>query len=119
MGFSYITHKNKQILFIDYKPCKGAPDMIKLINEVAVEYQSKPGPFLVLNDFTGNIGTKEFMQHANTLAKIFNPKTKKSAMLGINSGIRQLLVQAYMRLAGRKILLCSSKEEALDYLVSL
>ncbi|HAN79679.1 MAG TPA: hypothetical protein DCQ31_18910 [Bacteroidales bacterium] len=103
-------------MFIDYTQCKSSAEMIQVLEAVAHEIGTNPGPFITLNDFTGNAASREYMKRASELAKIFDPKTKKSAVLGIH-GITKLLLQAYNHLVKNKQVPFETKEEAMNYLV--
>lgn len=118
MGYSFIHHKGRKILYIDYTQCKSLDEMLTVLDSVRELYEKSNESFYVINDFTGAYGSSEFLNKAKELgAKLFSKKTKKSAILGV-TGIKKILVQAYNMVVKHKIVLCDSKLEALDYLAS-
>ncbi|MDF1546327.1 MAG: hypothetical protein P1P88_00805 [Bacteroidales bacterium] len=117
MPFSYIEHKGKKILFIDYTKCKSIDEMIKLLEDVRREYEKSSGKFLALNDFTGTYGSTDFMNRAAKHKDFFDEKTLKTAVLGI-TGIKKILLNGYNAFVKNKQIPFNTKTEALDYLVS-
>lgn len=116
MSLSYITHKGKRIMFIDYKQCKSTNEMLNVLEQVRQEYEKSVGPFLTLNDFTGTYGSSEFMNAAQKHKELFDSKTIKTAVLGI-TGIKKILLNGYNAFVKKKQVPFDTKEEALDYLV--
>ena len=116
MGFSYITHKGKKVLFVDYTKCKTPEEMIVLLEKAKDEYENSSVKILGLSDFTGTFGTDAFMKRAKKLGPYFDQKTDKSATIGI-VGIKKILLQAYNRFIKIKNIPFNTKQEALDYLV--
>ncbi|HAN79680.1 MAG TPA: hypothetical protein DCQ31_18915 [Bacteroidales bacterium] len=103
-------------MYVDYRNCKSAAEMIQVLDGVAEEYNRNTGPFYTINDFRGSIGTKEFMKRASELSKIFDPKTKKTTVLGI-TGLKRLLLNGYNQLVKSKLVPFDTVDEALEYLV--
>ena len=118
MNISYINHKNKRIIYVDYRGCKCEDDLLLVINKLKEHYERTTENHILLNDFTGAFGTRNFMKHANKLGtEIFDARTTKTAALGIE-GLRLVLLTAYNKVVKNKIMHFNSKEEALEYLVS-
>jgi len=117
MPYSFITHKGKKILFVDYKPCKSIDEMVKLLDDIRQLYEKSSESFLALNDFTGTFGSNEFMSHAKKHKELFDRKTIKTAVLGI-TGIKKILLNGYNVFVKNKQMPFESKEQALEYLVS-
>lgn len=118
MGMSYIEHKGKKVLFVDYSGCKTSEDMVALLDKVREEFLNTSGKFLTLNNFNNTFGTQEFMDKANRYGKeIFDERTEKTAVLGI-TGIKKILLTGYNQFVKNKQKPFSTKEAALDYLVS-
>lgn len=116
MSLSYIYHKGKKILFIDYSNCKRIEDMLSVLDEVKKEFKKTSDNFLTLNNFNNAFGSKEFMAKANKYAKeIFDKRTTKSAVLGI-TGIKKILLNGYNNFVKNKQVPFDTKEKALDYL---
>ncbi len=116
MSLSYITHKGKRILFIDYTQCKSTPEMLKILDDVRKEYEKPGEPFLAINDFTGTYGSSEFLNAAQKHKELFDSKTIKTAVLGI-TGIKKILLNGYNAFVKKKQMPFDSKAEALEYLV--
>jgi len=117
MGLSFLTHKGKRILFVDYTQCKNTNEMIKILEEVKKEYEKPGGQYLTLNDFTGTYGSSEFMNAASKHKELFDSKTIKTAVLGIY-GIKKILLNGYNAFVKKKQMPFDTKEEALEYLVN-
>lgn len=116
MGISYIQHKGKKIMFIDYSQCKTIEQTLDVLEQVRKEYEKTDGQLLTLNNFEGAFGSSEYMKKASQYGKeIFNKKTAKNAALGV-TGIKKILLQGYNTIVKDKIKPFDSKEEALDYL---
>lgn len=116
MGISYITHKGKKILYIDYSQCKTIESTLELLEQVKQEYLKTTGEIRTLNNFEGAFGSSEYMKKANQYGKeIFNQRTAKNAALGI-SGIKKILLLGYNAIVKDKIMPFETKEAALDYL---
>ena len=116
MSLSYITHKGKRILFVDYTHCKTVDEMVKVLDDVKKEYEKSPGNILAINDFNGTFGSSEFLNAAKKHKQLFDGKTHRSAVLGI-TGIKKILLNGYNAFITNKQMPFDTKEEALEYLV--
>ncbi len=117
MSISYINHKEKKILYIDYTQCKSSEELILVLHKVRDEYKNSNEMFLSVSDFTGTFGSKEYMDEAKKIGKeVFDDKTLKSALLGI-TGIKKILLNAYNLIVKNKLVPFDNKEDALEYLV--
>jgi hypothetical protein len=116
MSVSYITHRNKQVLLIEYKECKTIADTLIVLDEIKDEFLKTTGIWLTLHDFSSAYGSTEFMNKANQYAKqYFNSRPSKNATFGLK-GIKKVLLQGYNLVVKDKIVPFDSMEEALDYL---
>ena len=116
MSIKYITHKGKQILYIDYTKCTTVEETLAVLELVKVEYLKSNELLLTLNNFTGAYGSSEYMKKANQYAKeIFNNRTAKNAAIGI-TGIKKILLYGYNAIVKDKIMAFDTEKEALDYL---
>jgi hypothetical protein len=117
MSVSYINYKGKKVLFADYTKCKNTQDMLIVLEETKKEFEKSNQMILIIDDFTGNTGSIEFMQRAKQLGKeIFDNRTSKAACLGI-TGIKKILLNGYNTIVKNKLVPFETKEEALEYLV--
>ena len=116
MSLSYLTHKGKRILFVDYTNCKTVEEMVKVLDDVRKEYEKSPGNILAINDFTGTFGSSDYLNAAKKHQKLFDEKTLKSAVLGI-TGIKKILLNGYNAFVSKKQVPFDTKTDALEYLV--
>ena len=117
MSVSYIIHKGKKIMIVDYTRCKTAQETISVLEAVKDEYLKTDEMIISLNDFRDAYGSNEFMKRANQLGKeLFDKRTLKTAAIGV-TGIKKILVNAYNVFVKNKVTLFNTKEEALDWLV--
>jgi len=116
MSVSYIIHKGKQILYIDYSNCKCIADTIDVLEEVKNEFYITSGIWLTLNDFRIGYGSVEFLKKAIKYAQeIFNTRPSKNAAIGV-VGYKNGLLLGYNFVINEKVVAFDTMEEALDYL---
>ena len=117
MSISFLQHKGKKIVYVDYSHCKTEKELLTVLFELRDVYKNSSENFITLSDFTGTFGSRNFMKEANRLGKeLFDAQTKKSSVLGI-TGLRKVLLQAYNAIMKNKLVPFETKKEALDYLV--
>jgi len=117
MSVSYVFHKNKKIMIVDYTKCKTVQDTLDVLEKVRQEYLKTNEMIISLNDFRDAYGSNEFMKRANQLGKeLFDQRTIKTAAIGV-VGLKKILVSAYNVFVKNKINIFDTKEEALDWLV--
>lgn len=116
MGYEWIEYKGKKILYVDYSACKTKEEMLAQLEIMADVFDKSGGNVLSLTNFTGNYGSKEFMERAKELADVFRRNRKKSAVLGI-VGAKKVLLQAYTLLTRDNMMPFDSREKALEYLI--
>lgn len=115
MPVSWITYKEKKILFIDLKHLE-KEQMLEVIEEQKKIIDKSPVPVLLLNDFTDTFASEEYMDRAKKYGKEQKDKIKKTALVGIQ-GIKKFLAHIYIQFSGNEnTKLCSSMEEAKEYL---
>jgi hypothetical protein len=117
MALSYILHKGKKIMYIDYSKCKNLDEMLAVLDSAKKEYEKTTESYLTINDFSNTFGSKDFMNKAKELGPvIFDKRTIKSAIIGV-TGIKRILLQAYNTVVKNKQVPFDTKDEALEYLV--
>lgn len=117
MSVSYIFHKGKKVMVVDYTKCKTVQETLAVLEQVKQEYQKTNDMIISLNDFREAYGSKEFMDKATQYGKeIFNKRTLKTAAIGV-TGLKKILVNTYNAFVTNKLMIFDTKEEALDYLV--
>ena len=117
MSISIINHQGRDIVFVDYQQCKSIEEAIETVAESEKFLLSYPGEALVLVDITGIIGSKEYMDRAKEMGKKVDHKVAKRAILGV-TGLKMVLLQGYTRLTKSNTQPFSSRDEALDFLIS-
>ena len=118
MAVSYIYHKGKKIMYIDYSNCKTTEETLKVLEQVRQEYLKTNGMMITLSDFTGGYGSKEFMSKATQLGKeLFNQRTSKTAAIGVTA-MKKVLINSYNMFVTNKLHVFDAKEQALDFLAT-
>lgn len=115
-GYSQITHKGKEINYVDYRGMS-LEQMLKTLNEAekrSLERNSPGG--LVLINITGVFAVKEFMQRAKEVGNTTGPLTAKSAIVGI-TGTKKILLNTYNILSRAYTRAFNNEESAKDWLV--
>jgi beta-galactosidase GanA len=115
MNVSWITHKNKKILYVDYRELN-EEEMLKQLDYESELIMQQPEPILYLGDFTNTIATTNFMNKANDWGKKTEKNTARSAVLGIN-GMKSVLLNMYNLFTGARMRSFNNMEEAKEYLV--
>lgn len=121
MALTWIKHKNKDILYIDYSHFQ-LEEILPQMRKAAEICVNSDDRVLLLANFT-DVGLgrsnerKKLLDECLSMGKnIFEPNTEKSAIIGI-SGIKKMFYSMYIRFTNHSMKLFNSKEEALDYLV--
>lgn len=117
MSISIIKHKGKDIVFTDYTHCKTPDETVQVVNEAEKFLLAYPGKALVMIDVTGAHGSKEYMERAKEVSKKVSHKVAKRAVVGI-SGLKMILFQGYTRIIKGNTRPFSTREEALEFLIS-
>jgi hypothetical protein len=117
MSVSYIIHKGKKVMIVDYTKCKTVQETLDVLDLVRQEYLKTNDMIISLNDFSEAHGSNEFMNKAKQLGKeLFDKRTTKTAAIGV-VGLKKILVNAYNVFVKNRIYIFDNKEEALDWLV--
>ncbi len=116
---SVIQYQEKEIVLLDFSNGRpqdtvGAiPEAMKLIAERGQKTKS-----LVLTDVTGAIYNKDVAEGIKDLVKNNTPYIKASAVVGAD-GVRLILLQTVIYLSRRDLKTFSTRQEAMDWLVSV
>ena len=117
MSLDWIDYKGKKILFIDLKGAS-QDEMLRIIEEQKKLIDKSIKPVLLLNDFSGTVASKEYMDKAKEYGKEQKQKIKKTALLGIQ-GMKKFLAKVYVRISdNQNTKVFDTIEEAKEYLVS-
>lgn len=118
MPVSYITHKGKEILHVDFKDIKNKTVVLGEIDEMAKFYRESTKEILLLLDVRGTFTDPEVMDKLKSYGKtVFKGKSRKRAILGV-SGVKKLLLKAYSTVTNTSLAAFEDIEEAKDYLAS-
>ncbi|MFP4365071.1 MAG: hypothetical protein ACLFR1_14510 [Spirochaetia bacterium] len=111
-----LEENGKQIVYMEF-PESGAMDEIdQVISEgKGIIHSSDPESVLALSNIKFQDPNPDIMKAIEGFTKSNKPYIKKSAVIGI-SGVKKALVNAIAGITGRNMKVCSSKEEAIDYL---
>lgn len=119
MGVSWITYKNKKILYVDYRGCKDGSDSIPILHEAIKIEKESPGGLLLLQNYEGTYANDEFFKEIKILGKEVKDKLFKNALVGFN-GVKKVLLSGYILFSGEKtIKTFNNEEEAKEWLVSI
>ena len=115
---NWITHKDKQILYSDYRGLRE-----KEVVEVYVEGEEilarLPAPTMTLGDFRGAYVGVNLMKIVKERGGLHTEKINKVALLGI-TGLKGILLEGYMHVWGDvmrdRVKLFETEEEAKEWL---
>ncbi|MBN2351004.1 MAG: hypothetical protein JXD23_00435 [Spirochaetales bacterium] len=117
MNPSWIEYKGKSILYFDYRRVKDTLESLRILRKGFELIIRSDGNVLILQNFEGAVANDEYMAEVKTLGKTARDKVKKNACVGI-TGIKRLLLQAYVAFSGEKTLRTFETEEgAKEWLV--
>lgn len=115
MPVSFIVHKGKKILYIDYSGIKKREEMIANLHEAVRQYKQTPENLRTLINVTDAAASKEWMAESKKYGKDLSGQTIKGAIIGV-TGVKKILLQAYNAVSQGSLKPFESKDEALDYL---
>ena len=114
-GYSIITHKGKEIVYVDYRAVKSEQEMIEILESTGQFLLDENVPRRVLSNITGVYVLPRFMKRAKELGKKTNHLTSKEAIVGI-TGPKKTLLKFYNLFTGVDMKPFDNEEEAKDYL---
>lgn len=118
-GVSWIEHKSKKILFIDFKGCLAEKEMLGIVFIAQQQIKLIEGEYLQLSDVSSVFATPNFMRTLKNVAKQTPHTASRRAIVGVTNLARRILLQAYvMSLGTHSIKPFKNLEEAKDWLVS-
>jgi len=118
MPVSYINHKGREILYIDLTESKSEQRSLELLEETKDAYLKANEKLLVLVNTQGAFVSTEVSSRMKEYSKLyFKDRAEKRVFVGV-SGLKKIIMRAYMSIAGENIKLMDDLEEAKDYLVS-
>jgi hypothetical protein len=112
----WITHKEKKVLYADYKGLTNDDEVLSLFLVEAKFMVESPTKVLSLADYTGVNANKRIMAELKRLGnEVYKVKCEKTAVLGV-TGIKAVLLITYNMLTKHQVVPFNSEQEALDYL---
>ena len=118
MPISTITHQGKEIVYVDYSPCKTEEERFDVLQQTANHLIKHPGGALVLANFTGQFGRREFMNKAKELEAKYGHNVAKRAVIGVD-GLKKVLLMGFNRFSqSKKSVPFDTRAEALEYLTT-
>ena len=113
----FVTHRGKQILFIDLTNCI-AEEVIELLPEVQRTVTAQPPKsVLTLSDLTGAQFSRAAVTRMKEVAVFDRPYVQRAALVGAES-LPQVFYEALRTFSQREFRRFNALEEAMDWLVS-
>lgn len=114
-GYSIITHKGKEILYVDYQGLQ-TEEVVNLMKE-ATEFALKENrPLLRLSNMTDVFAVKEVVDTGKACGKRTEHLTIKRAAVGI-TGAKKVLLNAFNRFTGNNAKAFDHLADAKDWLI--
>ncbi len=117
MSVHWIDYKGKKILYVDYRGQRSNEEHFQTLEEQAKILSSMETRCLILTNYEGTRATPEYMNRVKQLGQeVFDPKVERAAVLGI-TGLKEILLRAYIALTKQNVRPFDSEVEALEWLV--
>lgn len=117
-GSEIIKHKNKEIVIVDLSKCD-PEKTFGILKEAAVKIsQFAPKSALILTDSTDAVYNGEVSSAIKEFSAGNTPYVKGSAVVGADA-MRKILVSAVRMVTKRDIRTFDTREDAMEWLVSL
>ena len=119
MAVSWTEHKDKKILYVDYRGCKNDDELLKVLQEHIDIEKKAPSGLLVLANYTGAYVGLHYMQEVKKYGQeLRKSKSPRTGVVGVD-GLKKLAFSGYMAFTGDKNTKAfDSENEAKDWLVS-
>ena len=117
-GVNQIEHKSKIIFIADHKGAQG--DEVIKNQELMLQMIKDTGKTDILNltDMTDVYTTPEVHTKMKEVGNEILKYSKKSAIVGMSTGAKNLLISTFIKLSGKPMKLFNDIEEAKEWLVS-
>jgi len=114
----FIEHKDKQILLVDFSGIKPGEEFNEAVEESKKIIHSQPEKsVLALFDATDGHFDQEVINKLKEFAASNTPYIKTSALVGV-TGLLNIALMTISKFAGRDFKTFSTREEALEWLVT-
>jgi len=110
---SKISHKGKEIIYVDYSGLQIDDEMIALLNISKEMIGNKK--FSMLADYTNAYAPAKYLKAANDYTNETKSLGGKTAFIGI-TGAKEIILKGMIRITGANYKIFNSKQTALDYL---
>ncbi|NQZ76828.1 MAG: hypothetical protein HRT61_12125 [Ekhidna sp.] len=118
MPIDYITHKGRKILYVDLSESKSEKRSLELLEETREAYEKAVGELYVLVNTEGAFINTTISEKMKKYGKLyFRDRAKSRAFVGV-SGLKKIIMTAYMKVTGGNLKLFNDLEEAKDYLAA-
>lgn len=118
MPVSYITYKEKDILYVDLTQSKSEKQSLELLEETKEAYLAASQKLLVLVNTEGAFVNAVVSSKMKQYGKMyFKNRAEKRAFVGIQ-GLKKLILKAYTKMVGGNIRVFDDLDSAKEYLVS-
>jgi len=112
----FVTHRGKQILFIDLTNCI-AEEVIELLPEVQRTVTAQPPKsVLTLSDLTGAQFSRAAVTRMKEVAVFDRPYVQRAALVGAES-LPHVFYEALRTFSQREFFRFKAREEAMDWLL--
>ena len=118
MPVSYITHKGRKILHVDFKDMKSKEAVLANLEEMKKHYLEATEKIYLLLDVRGTFTDPEVMDRLKNYGKNhFKGRSEKRAVLGV-VGVKKILLKGYNLFTKTEVQPFDDEEKAKDYLAS-
>lgn len=115
----FVEHKGKRILLEDFSAVKPGDEFKQTLDQAALTIRSQPPKsVLAVFDATDANFDMESLTALGEFVKKNTPFMKYATVVGI-TGLLTIALQAVQRVGGRDFKVCSTREEAMDFLAGL
>ncbi len=117
MPISTITHKGKKILYADYSNQKTEKELLETLYLIKDYFSKSMGKVPILYNVANAFESVKFMSEAKRINKeVIDPKADKAAIIGVNR-LQKILLKGYNAISTQKLVVHSTYQDALEYLV--
>ena len=114
-GYSIITHKGKEILYVNYSGM-GKEEVLQTMDDATEFALEQNRPMLRLSNMTDVYAVTEIVDKAKQCGKKTKHLTIKRAAVGI-TGAKKVLINAFNRFTGNNAKAFDTVEDAKEWLV--
>lgn len=113
-----IYHGEKAIVYLNFSGVKTKEEILSKLESFGKYIQSQPlNSLITLTNLDGMYFNTEIFNAFTNYVKKNNPHVKESAVIGMK-GLMQIFYKGFVKVTGRNVIVCNTKEEAINQLVS-